>query len=213
MIRVGYYIPAYGQSVHPGVWRQGFLEGRESALLGEYEVLLSWTDTNGVDLARNQAIEQAREAGLDYLFMQDADTYADQPVSPRLVDIARTEGAALAAAAYPLRRGNSEVGVYPLREGEVYEADFAATGLMLVDLAAVARVAEKYEGPWCMRAYSQRGDALNGGGDMYLCHVMREHGESVWVDTTVPTHHMRKETLSFRPSDGETQRERLIAEG
>ena len=200
-MKVGYYVPAYGRSIDPTVWMQGCLEGMAAASIG-YRLVPLWEDCNGIDLARNRVLEECREQGVDYVFMQDSDTAADgKAVIPRVLEIAQAHSAAVVAVGYPLRRSTPTLSLVPVKEGEVYECDMAGTGLMLIDVAAVNRVAEKYEGKWFERSHrDQRGAYLDEGGDAHFCRIMREHGESVYADAALPTLHVHKQPIEFYPN-------------
>lgn len=201
MTRVGYYVPAYGRSLDPAVWMQGVLEGMAAVHLG-YKLVPLWEDVNGVDLARNRVLQESRAAKLDYLFMQDADTAADgKAVIPRVLEIAESHGAAVVAVGYPLRRKTPTLSLTPAKEGDVYECEGAGTGLMLVDIAAVNRVAMFHEGAWFERSHADSRRAyLDEGGDVHFCRVMREHGEKVWADAALPTLHVHKQPIEFNPN-------------
>ena len=199
MIRVGYFVPGYRRFVDPAVWRQGVMEGIAAAHLGQYRLEPIWDDCNGIDLARNRTLEEARDVGLDFLFMQDSDTYVPTlAVIPRLLQIADAHEAAVVAIGYPLRRETPTLSVVPTELGAVYQCDSAGTGLMLIRIADVDRVAEDYDGPWFDRSYAdKRQTKLGEGGDFHFCRVMREHGCRIFADTEIPTEHVVARALSY----------------
>lgn len=214
-MKVGYLVPAYGGRVDSRIWKQGVLEGIASAEAG-YDLYPVELDVNGVDLARNQGLESARAQGMDYLFMQDADTLCQGPVIAHLLEIAARKEAAVVALAYLLRRTDPTVSVFPLPDDDGaelacgpgvtrlslpsssgWDAERAGTGLMLVDVAAVNRIAQSYDGPWFRRTYLGRGAVLDEGGDFYFCRVVREHGERVWIAGGFTTVHAHREDMEL----------------
>lgn len=205
-IRILYFLPAYRSTMHPAVDVQKCRDMVWAAQAGIH-CDQGWLDRLGIDDVRNWAVEQARSRGYDYLYMQDADTYSHgtEPVLKALLDVAMERDASIVAAGYGLRREVPALSVYPARPGEVYEGELAGTGMMLVDLRHVDRIAAEYEGPWFMRTYADaRCTTLQVGGDAFFCDLVRRHGGTVWITAQVPTTHAYLDTdrLRFDPTAG-----------
>ncbi|MDX1469539.1 MAG: hypothetical protein R3258_09365, partial [Acidimicrobiia bacterium] len=200
---VGHFLPAYGSAVHPKVWQQAHWEQRAAH---EYDYVLTpiWQDGLGIDRARNTAIESAIEADLDYLFMQDADTWAEDAVIPALIEALQSREATLAGAAYRLRRKTKDVAFQPATaetaEPGIHIVDRVGTGLICIDMRRLKDQTTEYPGPWCDRTYADpRQTTLALGGDYWLCDMVRHHGGKVVVRTDVRTGHCFRdiESLNF----------------
>ena len=105
------------------------------------------------------------------------------------------------AGAYPLRRSGADSSVVPDKPGEVYEAERAGTGLMLIDLAQINGIAKVYEGPWFRRTYlDQRETKLDRTGDYWFCETVRQYGGIVVGDARFLTEHAVTRTLVYDPN-------------
>lgn len=207
-MNVGHFIPAYGSSIHPMVWKQAHAETRASIEHG-YGLTPVWLDVLGIDKARNLAIETAIESGIEYLFMQDADTWAESAVIPDLIKALRETGATIAGAPYRLRRKTRDVAYQPVAPEHIeapgiYEVEMVGTGLICLDIHRLKKQCAEYTGPWCDRTYVDgRHTELALGGDYWLSRVVRTGGGKVVVDTRLTTGHVFTdvETLRYQRRD------------
>lgn len=205
-IRILYFLPAYRSTMHPGVARQQSRDMVWASISGIH-CDQGWEDRLGIDDVRNRVVEEARRRGYDYLYMQDADTYSNAIVLRPLIDVALEKDATVVAAACPLRRDTPTLSVFPSRPGEIYEGQMAGTGMMLVNLRHIDRIAEEYDGPWFERSYAdKRRTTLRVGGDVFFCDLVRRHGGSVWINAQIPVTHAYLDTdrLHFDPTAGES---------
>lgn len=204
-LRVGYFLPAYGRSVDPGVFRQAVLEGQAAAEMG-YRLIPSWLDCNGVDIARNKVVDAAIKNGIRWLFMQDSDVWATSAVIPSCIDIAMAKGAAAVVAPCALRRDGLQLAVDPVKSDPVYRVRRAGTGLMLVDIMFLAECRSRYSGPFFRRTFNADHTELDEGGDVFFSSLVNELGGEVWVNGLVETHHVYKNDvdLTVYPTAGET---------
>jgi hypothetical protein len=205
--RILQFMPAYRSTMHPAVHHQLAADARWCIERG-ITCDDGWQDKLGIDLVRNWAIEEARRLEYDYLYFQDADTYGVGLVLPLLLELALQKQAAITAAGYLLRRVKPTLGVHPVRVNTVYQGQFAGTGMMLIDLLEINRIAEVYRGPWCKRTYvDERHTQLGEGGDVHLCRIVAAHGGSLWIDTRIETVHAYLDTdrLHYTPAGGESQ--------
>ena len=90
-LRIGIAIPAYGSTLDVGHAAMWFGLGAAFAASTDKFELVSFTEyhINGIDLCRNTAVYDAMQAGCDWVFMIDADTFHQS---------ARQSGAARGAA-------------------------------------------------------------------------------------------------------------------
>ncbi len=212
-MRIGHFIPAYRQAIHPSVADQ-----REDdavwALSNGHSWQRMWLDVFSCDLARNMAIETALRTECDYLMMQDADVWAHDPGNPTmaapalplLMETAEATGAGAVAAICALRRRDSRVNVEPFRPGEVYLAEKVGTGMILIDIRQIRKISEAYKGPWFARTYKDsRQTELDVGGDVFFALALRQHLVQVAVDGRIATHHADLRPLSYQPPKGSGQ--------
>lgn len=189
---------------------------REEATLHDrlgYEYRWWSEEQSSIVAVRNRNLKAAIEMGCDYLCMQDSDIWSKSSIgaiAPMLLT-ARETGAAMVAAIVGLRRKDAQANVHPVKAGEVYEAEKAGTGLVLIDCAQAAEIGA----PWFMNTYSDDGCNLAVGEDIHFCRLLREHGKRIVVDGRIPTTHVRRDiwTLDYpghyadgerkSPADGE----------
>lgn len=209
-MKIGHFIPAYRQTIHPSVADQREQEAIW-AKTHAHSWVSAWLDVANGDLARNRAMAMFAAHEVDYLMMQDSDLWAcnpDNPLQavaalPALLETAQRTGAALVGAICGLRRSNAPANVYPFKPGEVYAADRVGSGMILIDMRQVAKIGETYQGPWFARTHSDdRCTELDVGGDIFFCEVLRGHGCALFVDGTIATSHQDLRSLVYSPDVG-----------
>lgn len=157
-----------------------------------------WSEEQSSIVAvRNRALKSAIEQGCDYLCMQDSDIWSKSSIgaiAPMLSTIRET-GAAAVAAIVGLRREHAIANVRPCKPGEVYEAEKAGTGLILIDCKQAAEMGA----PWFMNTFSDDGTELLIGEDIHFCRRIHDAGKTLYVDGRVPTTHVRRDiwTLDY----------------
>lgn len=202
-MKVGYFVPAYRQNEHAYLRMQAVVEERASVKAG-YEVSPWWIDCGDIAQARRIALHHSVEHGHDYLLMQDSDIYVPDGRSAivPMLETAQKHNAAAVAAICGLRRIRAESvqpNVLPFKPGEVYEAEKAGTGLMLIDVGWVRERYDEYTGPWFERTWKdERHLQLDTGEDIFFCKIVRAMGGSLWVDGRVHTVHAYTDTMHLR---------------
>lgn len=193
---IGHFTPSY-TPISPGQTAQILRE--ESVLHGRLGYDYRWwsEECSDIVMLRNRALAQAIEMGCDYLCMQDSDIQSRSNMGAivLMLETARSTGAAMVAAICGLRRKPVCANVEPCRPGEVYEAEKAGTGLVLIDCKQVAGIKER----WFDKSYTDDGTAIDVGEDIWFCQVLKRNGMSLYVDGRVPTTHAMKdlETLDY----------------
>lgn len=161
----------------------------------------AWVDVNGVERARNHAVNLAESINADYLLMQDADTWSHGSCVGSLLRTMREHRAAAVAAAVALRnRGGCNV--EPSRPGERYIANEAGTALMLLDMKQIADVPR----PLFVSRTKPDGVTKEIGEDIYFCRHIRAHGKLLAVDYTLTTAHATQDVSYLAPPNANTER-------
>lgn len=197
MMRVGYFGPWYGGQ--PSAW-VAFQYGAEieAAHGTDYRIIAAWEDRLGIDMTRNAACEWARQGRFHYLYFQDADVWSDRAVIPQMVEVAEETRASVVALAVPLRRGERRINVFPWKPGKVYEADKAGSGILLVRIAELDRIAASHDGPWFKRTYAdERRTVVAETGDVAFCKLVRRHQGRLFVDARISTYHAGTQVLTY----------------
>lgn len=186
-MKIAHFIPAYRSALHI---ESAYTLVRDAMWCEwhEHELLPFYRATSSIDVARNYALRTAIEHGCDLLVMMDADVFVPGPSSAIEPLIAAWEatGAAVVGAPVVTRRNDGAVNVTP--EGDV------GTGLMLVDVAQLARV----PAPWFRTTLDERGE-LRCGEDIGFCQLVRQHGLRVHVATEIATGHADERVLAYAP--------------
>ena len=206
---IGFLGPWYHHHVAPPLLFQLLGDAEQIQSAPGYRLVVATLDITGIDLARNKAIEWALAEHLDYLVMQDADTFALGPWILGAVRVLEAEQAAIAILPVMIERENSPVNVTPApTSDDPYEAESGGTGLIAIRMAEIARIAAEYEGPWFERTYHDARHAhVKDTGDIWFCHRVREHGGRVMVLPGMETAHdalvqQRYIPPSRRPDEG-----------
>jgi hypothetical protein len=157
---------------------------------------------------RNEAMDRAVRNGFDFLFMQDADVFSECPGGPliRLLGTAIETGATITGACVSMRTRPPRANVWPVKVGEVFEAEKIGTGMVLINLAKVREWYDDYKGPCFARRYFMEtpdGRALAAeppdynrmirpelGMDIWFSHLVRAQGQTIWCDARIPTTHV-----------------------
>lgn len=186
-MKIGHYVPAYGQRVHVQVAMALAREAAWCEHAGHVHAPF-FTDMIGVDRARNHAVKIATGADCDLLLMQDVDTYAlpehNYSALERLLETMTEHGASVVGAAYA-SRNRDRVNCEPAKPHEVYEG-VVGTGLMLIDLRRLADLPQ----PWFRYQVADDGMTVTCGEDLYFCRLAKAAGHKVLVDYTIPTGHV-----------------------
>lgn len=191
---IGHFTPTY-TPICPGQVAQILRE--ESVLHDRLGYDYRWwsEERSSIVSVRNSALRDAISMGCDYLLMQDSDVWSKSSmgaVAPMLAT-ARETGAAAVAAIVGLRRKKAAANVLPCRPGEVYAAEKAGTGMILIDCAQ----AEEVGAPWFANTYSNDGCEIEVGEDIHFCRLLRKHGKALYVDGRIPTTHVRRDVWTL----------------
>jgi hypothetical protein len=197
-MRIGHFTPSY-TPITPGLTAQTH---REAATLTEkLNYSYEWWEESCSDIVkiRNRAIKRSIDECHNYLCMQDSDIYSKSSIgviAPMLATALET-GAAMVAAICGLRRTPPCSNVEPSRPGQVYTAEKAGTGIVLIDVGQVSKI-------WGTRrlfdkSYNEDGTEIEVGEDIWFCRVLRDAGLSIYVDGRVPTTHVQvdRTTLDY----------------
>ena len=205
-MKVGWWVPTYRGGLSMEAIRQKDLD-RAAVIDAGGEFV--WWYSMSCDIARmrNEALEHARKIGCDYLFMMDDDIFSpgDSPLA-MLLETAKANDATLTGAICGLRRIQLETvapNCRPLKLGEVYQGERIGTGMVLIDVRRISKLAENYTGPWFGRTYKDERQTLaDFGEDFFFCAVLEQAGHSIWIDGRVPTVHCYtdKEHLRYDPA-------------
>jgi hypothetical protein len=162
-----------------------------------FELVPSWRTSCFIDRIRNGAVRQAMDQGCDLLFMLDSDVFAPYGASPILRSLLSTmsqTGAAVVGGVYMHRAGEKML-VHPAKVNEIYECDFVATGMMLIDLAAIA----KLEWPLFKVELTEDGTDVACGEDIYFCRKAKAAGLKVVADYTIANGHGTEDAIYTLP--------------
>jgi hypothetical protein len=211
-MRVWQWVPAFNNQVHAGVRRQAVRDGiafYKAALMADdgKEWELGTLDGHSCDLnyLRNNIVDRAIKADVDYLFMQDADVFAADTSSPlmQMIDTCqRTESAAVFAMVL-MRTEVVRANTWPCKPGEVFELEKAGTGMLVIDINRLRKWYADFDGPLFLRVYTdKKGHTQKIGQDVWFCHVLRKQGERIFCDGRIPTVHVNgTHELSYNPTE------------
>lgn len=200
-MKIRHFTPSY-TPITPGQVAQILRE--EDTLHSRLKYDYEWSSEECSDIVviRNRALKHAIESGCDYLCMQDSDIFSKSSVGAiaPMLETARTTGAAMVAAICGLRRQPIRSNVEPSKPGEVYEAEKAGTGLVLIDCKQIAdKTNPDVPARWFDKEYSKDGTEVSVGEDIWFCKWLKARDLTLYVDGRVPTTHARKdlETLDY----------------
>ena len=218
-LKIAQWIPAYNSQVSSHIVTQVLRDQVSVLRAGHTHGFWSSHSCDLVSL-RNEALHRAVLDGWDYQLMQDADVFSDCPDGPlmRLLGTAMETGATVTGACVTLRTRPLRANVWPVRVGQVYEAEKIGTGMVLINLAKVREWYRDYKGPCFARRYFMEcGPDATGGGpvvdrnrmirpeigmDIWFSKIVRAHGQTVWCDARIPTTHV--DGLYRHDYDGKT---------
>lgn len=199
MARILHFVPAYNSTIADGHRAQ---VAKDVLTAEKHGHRMDFASMHSCDLiyARNRILHQALTNGYDYLYMQDADVYASGAISPvvQLIDVADQTGAAMTGALVSLRTRPPRANAHPVQINAVFEVEKLGTGMVLVVLDKVREWYGTFTGPCFARTYTKyehEGQTFNPmreqevGSDIFFCKVIRGHGQSIWCDSRIPTHH------------------------
>ncbi len=154
-----------------------------------------FTSRHSCDLVwlRNTTLDKAINLGFDWLFSQDADCFSNAPGGPlaQLLDTAMETGATITSPLVSLRTRPPRANAWPVKIGQVYEAEKVGTGMVLLNLSKIKEWYFGYKGPCFARTYdTDKGVKQETGLDIYFCHVVRQHGGTIVIDGRIPTSHV-----------------------
>lgn len=207
-MRVGFWVPSYRETLPMRLVRQKDLDNAAIRDAG-HEYRWWWSSSSDIARMRNEALEHARQFEIDYLMMQDDDIYCPEDTSPmrRLLETAEQTGATITGAICGLRRINIDRVAPNCRPfesaGEAYEAERIGTGMVLIDVRQVSKMAKTYAGPWFGRTYhDDRQSRADYGEDFFFCELVRGLGGKVVIDARVQTVHAYVDHthLHYQPS-------------
>lgn len=183
-MKIAIAIPAYKQSVHIGV---AFAIARDMAAARDlgWQVELTSTDCNSIEVARNLIVHRAEQIGARLLLMMDSDTL---PIPAEgglqsMWDAMCETGAAYVGAAVPVRGGES-MNCEPARPGEVYEG-ICGTGYCLLDLHRLRNLPR----PWFTVELARDGMSKAVGSDIGFCRRVQAAGLVSAVNFRLPMAH------------------------
>lgn len=193
-LRVGYLLPAYGGfivSEHARMWTEfGFCAAASSERFAL--VLMGYRDICGIDMARSKIMDDAVEAGLDWLLMIDSDTWVeDGQALLQMISDADKQDASIVVAPVRQRRvgdGESHLMIYrkgmphfmelPRRDG-LFPIDRAATACMAIHLDDIVRELDQ---PWFRFTPT-------AAEDLDFCDRVKDRGGIILCDPRVRTFH------------------------
>lgn len=142
---------------------------------------------------RNTTLDKAIEGGFDWLFSQDADVYSAAKGGPLkyLLDTAIKTNATITSPLVSLRTVPPKANAWPVKIGEVYEAEKVGTGMVLLNLNLIRDWYSDYKGPCFARTYdTDKGVHQAVGLDIFFSYVVRQHGGKIVIDGRIPTTHV-----------------------
>ena len=214
-LKIGIGLPAYRGVIASGqmkMWVQfgACMNRPEIRDLAEI-IMLADIDMNGIDNARNTLLKIARQGGVDWLLMIDADTWCDP--GSALVEMiihADREGAAAVAAPVKIRGygqtesiyrfekiGENMVRVIPYPKEEWIDRPFEIDAAGAAILAVHTRRSGEN-----LFAFVER-DGIKVSEDIEFCRRLRDSGEKILCDPRFRTLHVNKpDVLLFDPFGG-----------
>jgi hypothetical protein len=193
-MRLGYFVPAYGGHVRSELLNT-MLHDYTHCLAAGIEFRFFAHDVQPVDRARNLAVQRARELECQWLFMLDADVWADPSGSPleQLFDTLADTGACAAAAVVPTRAG--VLNVEPVKPHQRYACDKIGTAMMLLDLARLDALAPGHT--WFRYQLDDDGIGVRAGEDVFFCREVQRLGGTVVANYQIPTRHLGSVPLAI----------------
>jgi len=190
MIRVGMVLMSYPGPVSKGA-AATLAENVATALARGWGVRIDTPSVQPVDVARNQAVRWARDAGCSHLLMQDADTWVVPGSGPVGVLMREIGDAAAIAAVYQLR-GRGVASAARLEADATYECAMVGAGLMLIALDHLPA-----RGPWFKTETTADGCDVTCGEDGYFCRRIRAEGGTILATTKLQTRHDQVTALTL----------------
>ena len=211
MTSLWHWIPAYNYQVSADVMLQCRADAVSLAKAG-IDVHASVGHSCDLLAMRNDAVDRAVASGVDYLFMQDADTSSPMvggPVLPMLETMRETGAAAVFAIVTMRNMGEERANVWPCKPGEVFDVTKAGTGMVLIDINQIKPWYEAYDGPLFHVLYeSKRSARKRMSMDVFFTKFLRGEYEGVKpalrvvCDGRIPTRHANAmSVLDYDPSD------------
>lgn len=212
-LKIAQWIPAYNSQVSAHIVPQCLRDQASVLRAGHTHGFWSGHSCDLVSM-RNETLDRAIQDGWDYLLMQDADVFSPCEGGPlmRLLATALETGATITGACVSIRTRPPRANVWPVKVGEVYEAEKIGTGMVLINLAKVREWYGDYKGPCFARRYFMETGADGAecnrmirpeiGMDVWFSKIVRAHGQTVWCDARIPTAHV--DGLYQHAYDGKT---------
>lgn len=182
---------------------RAFLDDVDGIERQEFELVPFWMASASIDKVRNRAVARALELECDLLLMVDSDVFVPGGCGSALASLLGTmshTGAAVVGGVYACR-GKRQMAVEPAHPNKIYEADEVATGLMLIDLAQIAKVPR----PLFLTVLSEDGMSHRESEDVYFCRKVRQYGLKVVADYTITTGHGTEDALVSLPAKFEQE--------
>ncbi len=142
---------------------------------------------------RNTMLDRAIQQGFDWLFSQDADVFSRAPQGPliELIKTATETDATICSPLHTLRMNPPRANAWPVKIGEVYEAEKVGSGMILLNLNKMREWYFDYQGPCFFRTYdTDKGVKQAVGLDIFFSYVVRQHGGKIIIDGRIPTTHV-----------------------
>lgn len=142
--------------------------------------------------ARTYLVNEALKRGGDYLLFVDSDIAFPEDALDKLISHKKD----IVCGRYHMRKFPLEWVHKPVEGGEeseteLFEAKYAGTGFMLIDLSIFKEEWQKdgKKQPWFAFGRDSQG-ALALGEDAWFCFSARDMGFSTWIDPTIKVAHL-----------------------
>lgn len=195
-IKISYVIPTYRREVTLDTMMTFYRDVRWVHSQDKYEVIPKGKEGIGVHLHRNSAVKEAYEEGCRYLFMMDADVYANGSPLRTLLGTLKRHKAVAAGGVVVCRTG--KLNCRAIKPGGVMKG-WVGTGIIVID---VKKLVENVPPPWFKFRDNEDGTGMARGEDFHFCERCEAAGLTVIVDGTLPTGHRGERAWLYHPDHG-----------
>jgi len=161
--------------------------------------------TAAIDLARQQAVEEALESGVKWILMLDSDVIPPRDVFIKL----KSHNLDVVSALYHAKKEGTHPAMWRLDESKELTPVEDYTDNSIIDVDGIGlgctlvkrRVFETVEPPWFKWTqgyenhpwdHSGRDGPQGVGEDFYFCEKVKHSGFNIYVDTSMKCHHEAK---------------------